>query len=64
MDISPGSWSQSGRIYRPLQGVFDWATGLRLIKRAELMDSAAGGMMAALIESFNREQLEQQIQQA
>jgi len=44
-------------------GVFDWATGLRLIKRrAELMDSAAGGMMAALI-GFNREQLEQQIQQ-
>ena len=44
-------------------GVFDWVTGLRLIKRrAELMDSAAGGMMAALI-GFNREQLEQQIQQ-
>ena len=44
-------------------GVFDWATGLRLIKRrAELMDSAAGGMMTALI-GFNREQLEQQIQQ-
>jgi len=44
-------------------GVFDWAAGLRLVKRrAELMDSAAGGMMAALI-GFNREQLEQQIQQ-
>lgn len=44
-------------------GVFDWATGLRIIKRrAELMDNAAGGMMAALI-GFNREQLEQQIQQ-
>lgn len=44
-------------------GVFDWATGLSLIKcRAELMDSAAGGMMAALI-GFNREQLEQQIAQ-
>lgn len=44
-------------------GVFDWATGLRLIKRrAELMDNTAGGMMAALI-GFNREQLEQQIQQ-
>ena len=44
-------------------GVFDWAVGLRLVKRrAELMDSAAGGMMAALIR-FDREQLEQQIQQ-
>ncbi len=44
-------------------GVFDWVAGLRLVKRrAELMDSAAGGMMAALI-GFNREQLEQQIQQ-
>jgi len=29
---------------------FDWAAGLRLVKRrAELMDSAAGGMMAALL---------------
>lgn len=44
-------------------GVFDWATGLRLIKhRAELMDSVAGGMMAALIK-FDRKQLEQQIEQ-
>ena len=44
-------------------GVFDWAVGLRLVKRrAELMDSAAGGMMAALIR-FDREQLEIQIQQ-
>ncbi len=44
-------------------GVFDWQAGLRLIKRrAELMDSAAGGMMAALI-GFDRDQLEQQIQQ-
>lgn len=44
-------------------GVFDWVTGLRLIKRrAELMDSAAGGMMAALIK-FDREQLEQLIEQ-
>jgi len=30
-------------------------------RRAELMDSAAGGMMAAV--RFDREQLEQQIQQ-
>jgi [acyl-carrier-protein] S-malonyltransferase len=44
-------------------GVFDWLSGLRLVKRrAELMDSAAGGMMAALIK-FDREQLEQQIEQ-
>ena len=44
-------------------GVFEWSAGLRLIKRrAELMDSAAGGMMAALI-GFEREQLEQQIEQ-
>ncbi|MBD1865819.1 ACP S-malonyltransferase [Cyanobacteria bacterium FACHB-471] len=44
-------------------GVFDFETGLRLVKRrAELMDSASDGMMAALI-GFDREQLEQQIQQ-
>lgn len=44
-------------------GVFDWLTGLRLVKhRAELMDSAAGGMMAALI-GFDREQLNAQIAQ-
>ena len=44
-------------------GVFEWSAGLRLIqRRAELMDSVAGGMMAALI-GFDREQLEQQIQQ-
>ena len=44
-------------------GVFEWSAGLRLVKRrAELMSSAAGGMMAALI-GFDREQLEQQIQQ-
>jgi [acyl-carrier-protein] S-malonyltransferase len=43
-------------------GVFDFETGLRLVKRrAELMDSASDGMMAALI-GFDREQLEQQIQ--
>lgn len=43
--------------------VFDFGTGLGLVKRrAELMDNAAGGQMAALI-GFNREQLEQQIQQ-
>ncbi|MDY7023159.1 MAG: ACP S-malonyltransferase [Cyanobacteriota bacterium] len=43
--------------------VFDFATGLRLVKRrAELMNNTAGGQMAALI-GFDREQLEQQIQQ-
>ncbi len=43
--------------------VFDFEAGLRLVKRrAELMDSASDGMMAALI-GFDRQQLEQQIQQ-
>lgn len=43
---------------------FDFESGLRLVKRrAELMDSASDGMMAAVI-GFNREQLEQQIAQA
>lgn len=44
-------------------GVFDFEAGLNLVKRrAELMDSASGGMMAALI-GFNQEQLDQKIQQ-
>lgn len=44
-------------------GVFDWASGLRLVKaRAELMDSAAGGKMVALI-GFDREQLHEKIAQ-
>jgi len=44
-------------------GVFDWQSGLHLIKRrAELMDSAVGGTMAALI-GFDRDQLQIQIQQ-
>ncbi|CAD5942508.1 Malonyl CoA-acyl carrier protein transacylase [Planktothrix tepida] len=43
-------------------GVFDFETGLTLVKRrAELMDSADGGQMAALI-GFNSEQLQEQIQ--
>ena len=38
-------------------GVFDFESGLRLVKkRAELMDSAAGGKMAALMK-FDRSQL-------
>jgi len=42
--------------------VFEFDAGLRLVKhRAELMDSASDGMMAALI-GFDREQLEQQLQ--
>lgn len=44
-------------------GVFDFESGLRLVKRrAELMDSASDGMMAALL-GFDRDQLEQQIAQ-
>jgi [acyl-carrier-protein] S-malonyltransferase len=43
-------------------GVFDFETGLRLVKRrAELMDTASGGQMVALI-GFDRQQLELQIQ--
>jgi [acyl-carrier-protein] S-malonyltransferase len=43
--------------------VFDFDAGLGLVKRrAELMDDTYGGMMTALI-GFDREQLEQQIQQ-
>jgi [acyl-carrier-protein] S-malonyltransferase len=44
-------------------GVFDFETGLRLIKqRAELMDNVSDGLMAALL-GFDRAQLEQQLQQ-
>ena len=44
-------------------GVFDFESGLKLVKRrSELMDSAAGGMMAALM-GFKREELEQKIAQ-
>lgn len=44
-------------------GVFDFATGLKLVKRrAELMDNASDGMMAAIM-GFDRDQLDQQIQQ-
>lgn len=40
-------------------GVLDFSTGLHLVKRrSELMDTASGGMMAALI-GFDRAQLEQ-----
>ncbi|MGC9524857.1 MAG: ACP S-malonyltransferase [Limnospira sp.] len=43
--------------------VFDFEAGLRLVKRrAELMDAAAGGQMAALI-GFNAEQLHAQLEQ-
>ncbi|NWF61822.1 MAG: ACP S-malonyltransferase [Fischerella sp.] len=42
-------------------GVFEWSAGLRLVKRrAELMETAAGGMMAALM-NFDREKLEKVI---
>ncbi|WP_445638269.1 ACP S-malonyltransferase [Nostoc sp. DSM 114161] len=44
-----------------IAGVFEWSAGLYLVKRrAELMDSASGGMMAALI-NFDSEQLEKVI---
>ncbi|XGV99039.1 MAG: ACP S-malonyltransferase [Leptolyngbya sp. BL-A-14] len=44
-------------------GVFDFEAGLRLVKkRAELMDQASDGMMAALL-GFNQEQLDEQLQQ-
>jgi [acyl-carrier-protein] S-malonyltransferase len=44
-------------------GVFDFESGLRLVKRrAELMDEASEGVMAALL-GFDREQLEQHIAQ-
>ncbi|MFB2645487.1 ACP S-malonyltransferase [Raphidiopsis sp. BLCC-F218] len=44
-------------------GVFDWSTGLQLVKRrGEIMDNAAGGMMAALL-NFDRQQLEEVIAQ-
>ncbi|MBW4691699.1 MAG: ACP S-malonyltransferase [Lyngbya sp. HA4199-MV5] len=44
-------------------GVFDFEAGLQLVKkRAELMDQASDGMMAALL-GFNQEQLDQQLQQ-
>lgn len=43
-------------------GVIDFAAGLHLVKRrAELMDTASEGMMAALI-GFDRDQLEQAIE--
>lgn len=42
--------------------VFDFETGLKLVKRrAELMNGAAGGQMAALI-GFNSDQLQEQIE--
>lgn len=44
-------------------GVFDFEAGLRLVqRRAELMDAASGGVMAALL-GFERDQLEQQLAQ-
>jgi len=46
-----------------IAGVFEWSAGLNLVKRrAELMDNATGGMMAALM-NFDREQLEKVISQ-
>ncbi|MBN3923461.1 ACP S-malonyltransferase [Nostoc sp. NMS4] len=46
-----------------IAGVFEWSAGLYLVKRrAELMDSSVGGMMAALM-NFDREELEKVISQ-
>lgn len=43
-------------------GVFDFESGLRLVKRrAELMDNVSGGQMVALI-GFDRQELELQVQ--
>ncbi|MGJ3245403.1 MAG: ACP S-malonyltransferase [Elainellaceae cyanobacterium] len=43
-------------------GVFDFETGLRLVqRRAELMDQASGGLMAALI-GFDAQQLQELLQ--
>jgi [acyl-carrier-protein] S-malonyltransferase len=45
-------------------GVFEFEAGLRLVKRrAELMNNASGGVMAALL-GFDRDQLEQAISQS
>lgn len=44
-------------------GVLDFEAGLQLVKRrSELMDGASDGMMAALL-GFDRDQLDQQLQQ-
>ncbi|GGA15498.1 malonyl CoA-acyl carrier protein transacylase [Okeania sp. KiyG1] len=44
-------------------GVFDFETGLKLVKkRAELMNNATDGQMAALM-GFDREKLEEELQQ-
>ena len=44
-------------------GVFDFETGLKLVKkRAELMNNVIGGKMAALI-GFDQKQLEEELQQ-
>jgi [acyl-carrier-protein] S-malonyltransferase len=57
--VTGHSLGEYGALYAA--GVFDFESGLRLVKRrAELMDSASDGMMAALI-GFDRAQLEAQI---
>lgn len=44
-------------------GVFDFETGLKLVKkRAELMNNVTGGQMAALM-GFDQKQLEEELQQ-
>lgn len=59
--VAGHSLGEYGALYAA--GVFDFESGLRLVqRRAELMDSASGGIMAALL-GFDRDQLEQQIAQ-
>ncbi|MBF2074455.1 MAG: ACP S-malonyltransferase [Synechococcales cyanobacterium C42_A2020_086] len=59
--VAGHSLGEYGALYAA--GVFDFASGLQLVKRrAELMDSASDGIMAALL-GFDRDQLEQQIAQ-
>ncbi|MDX2213473.1 MAG: ACP S-malonyltransferase [Oculatellaceae cyanobacterium bins.114] len=59
--VAGHSLGEYGALYAA--GVFDFETGLRLVKRrAELMDHASEGVMAALM-GFDRTELEQKIQQ-
>jgi [acyl-carrier-protein] S-malonyltransferase len=59
--VAGHSLGEYGALYAA--GVFDFESGVRLVqRRAELMEQASGGLMAALI-GFDRAQLEDQIAQ-
>ncbi|WP_088891156.1 ACP S-malonyltransferase [Leptolyngbya ohadii] len=59
--VAGHSLGEYGALYAA--GVFEFESGLRLVKkRSELMEQASGGLMAALI-GFDRTQLEEQIAQ-